>query len=135
MDRAISFRVMGVRNFLTLSTKAAVLTKMNRQKEAKKVIEEAIPFGTMAEVHQYARTFLSQKEVQDAFKIFKMNYEKFPDVFTTNVGMGRGYSATGDFKKALQYMKAALLQAPDDLNKTNVTNMIKKLEEGKDINL
>jgi uncharacterized protein HemY len=107
---------------------------MNRLDEAKKIMEEAVPFGTMAEVHQYARTLLSQKETQDAFKVFKMNYEKFPNVFMTNVGMGRGYSATGDFKKALQYMKAALPQATDDINKTSVGNMIQKLEEGKDIN-
>ena len=64
----------------------------------------------------------------------KMNYDKFPGVYTTNVGLGRAYSATGDFKKALQYMKAALPQAPDELNKNSVTAMIKKLEEGKDVN-
>jgi hypothetical protein len=31
-------------------------------------------------------------------------------------------------------MKAALASAPDEGNKTNVAAMIKKLEEGKDIN-
>jgi hypothetical protein len=31
-------------------------------------------------------------------------------------------------------MKAALPQAPNDLNKTSVEGMIKKLEEGKDVN-
>jgi hypothetical protein len=63
-----------------------------------------------------------------------LNYDKFPNVFTTNVGLGRAYSASGDFKKALQYMRAALLSAPDEGNKSNVSAMIKKLEEGKDIN-
>jgi hypothetical protein len=134
MDRAIYFRVMGVKNFLTLSTKASVLTKMNRIDEAKKVMEEAVPYGTLTEVHQYAKTLLSEKQPNDAFKIFKMNYDKNPNVFTTNVGMARSYSAIGDYKKALQYMKAALPQAPDELNKTNVSAMIKKLEEGKDVN-
>ncbi len=134
MDRAINFRVMGVKNFLTLSTKAAVLIKMDRQEDAKKVMEEAIPFGTVMEVHQYARTLLGQKETQEALKIFKMNYDKYPNIFVTNVGLGRAYSASGDYKKALQYMKAALPQAPDDLNKTSVSAMIKKLEEGKDVN-
>ncbi|MBC7949871.1 MAG: hypothetical protein H7Y42_18450 [Chitinophagaceae bacterium] len=56
-------------------------------------------------------------------------------MFTTNVGLGRAYSANGEFKKALPYMKAAFDQAPNDLNKTNVEAMIKKLEQGKDINL
>lgn len=134
IDRGIYFRVMGVKNFQTLSTKAAVLTKMNRTDEAKKIMEEAIPFGTVTEVHFYARTLLTQKDVPEAIKIFKMNYDKFPNVYTTNVGLGRAYSAGGDFKKALQYMKAAFPLASDEVNKNSVNTMIKKLEEGKDIN-
>lgn len=134
MDRAIYFRIIGVKNFQTLSTKAAILTKMNRMEEAKKVMEEAIPMGDMTEVHFYARNLLSQKLPQEALKVFKLNYEKFPNIFTTNVGLGRAYSAIGDYKKALQYIKAALPQSPDEINKTRLEDMIKKLEEGKDIN-
>ncbi len=134
MDRAIYFRIMGVKNFQTLSTKAAVLIKMDRVDEAKKIMEEAVPMGTMIEVHFYGRTLLNMKLKQDALKIFKMNYDKFPNVFTTNVGLGRAYSAVGEYKKALQYMKAALPQSPDETNKSRVESMIKKLEEGKDVN-
>jgi tetratricopeptide (TPR) repeat protein len=134
MDRAIYFRIMGVKNFQTLSTKAAVLMKLNRMDEARKIMDEAIPYGTVLEVHFYARTLLNQKQSQEAVKVFKMNYDKFPNVFTTNVGLARAYSATGDYKKALQYMKAALPLAPDEGNKTSVTSMIQKLEAGKDVN-
>ena len=134
MDRAIYFRVMGVKNFQTLSTKAAVLVKLNRMDEAKKLMEEALPLGTMIEVHQYGRTLVNAKEKAEALKVFKVNYEKYPNVFTTNVGMGRGYSANGEYGKALDYLKAALPQAPNELNKTSVAAMIKKLEEGKDAN-
>ena len=56
MDRAIYFRIMGVKNFQTLGTKAAVLMKINRMDEAKKIMEEAIPLGTVNEVHFYGRT-------------------------------------------------------------------------------
>ncbi|MEP7106653.1 MAG: DUF2911 domain-containing protein [Ferruginibacter sp.] len=134
MDRAIYFRIMGVKNFQTLSTKAAVLTKMNRPEEAKKVMEEAIPMGTMTEVHFYARALLNQLMLQDALHVFKMNYDKFPNVFTTNVGLGRAYSALGEYRKALQYIKAALPQSPDEMNRTHIEIMIKNLEEGKDVN-
>src|SRR5258706_25547 len=51
MDRAIYFRVMGEKNFRGLSTKAAILTKLNRADEAKKLMEEALPMGTMLDVH------------------------------------------------------------------------------------
>jgi tetratricopeptide (TPR) repeat protein len=134
IDRAIYFRIMGEKNFRTLSTKAAVLMKMDRIEEAKKVMEEALPMGSAQDVHFYARQLLSMKENAEAMKIFKMNYEKNPKTFTAHVGMGRGYSAAGDYKKALSYMKGALLLAPDDGARLNVENMIKMLQEGKDVN-
>ena len=108
--------------------------KMNRLDEAKKVMEEALPMGTMLDVHFYGRQLLGMKEADEAMKVYQMNYKKYPKQFTTNVGMGRAYSAKGDYKKALTYMKAALPQAPDNGNKTNVETMIKKLEENQDVN-
>ena len=134
MDRAIYFRIMGEKNFRTLSTKAAVLTKMNRLDEAKKVMEEALPLGSVLDVHFYGRQLLSLKQADEAMKVYQLNYKKHPNEFTTNVGLGRAYSAKGDYKKALAYMKAALPQAPDGGNKTHVETMIKKLEGGQNIN-
>ncbi|MFT3683005.1 MAG: DUF2911 domain-containing protein [Ferruginibacter sp.] len=134
IDRAIYFRIMGVKNFYTLSTKAALLRKMNRPEDAKKVMDTAMPYGNMNEVHQYARELLNSKDITEAVKVFKLNYEKNPKEFTTNVGMGRAYSATGDYKKALQYMNAALPLSPDEGSKARVVAMIDKLKEGKDIN-
>jgi hypothetical protein len=134
MDRAIYFRVMGEKNFRTLSMKAAILTKLNRDAEAKTIMDEAVPMGAMLDVHYYGRTLLAAKKAKEAMAVYKSNYDKYPNVFTTNVGMGRAHSALGEFKKALSYMKAALPQAPNNLNKNSVEAMIKKLEEGKDVN-
>lgn len=134
MDRAISFRIMGRANYRTLSTKATVLMKMNRMDEGKKIMEEALPMGSVIEVHFYGRTLLNMKQSAEALKVFKLNYDKHPKEFTTNVGMARGYSATGDYKKALGFMKVALSLSPDEGNKTRVAAMIKSLEEGKDVN-
>jgi tetratricopeptide (TPR) repeat protein len=134
MDRAIYFRVMGEKNFRTLSTKAAVLRKMNRMEEANTIMQEAVPMGTMVDVHQYGRTLISMKQKEEAMKIFKMNYDKYPNVYTTNVGMARAYSANGEYNKAIPFMKAALAQAPSPIAKTTAEEMIRKLEEGKDVN-
>ncbi|MEX1238392.1 MAG: DUF2911 domain-containing protein [Cyclobacteriaceae bacterium] len=134
MDRAIYFRVMGEKNFRTLSTRAGVLMKMNRLEEAKRVMEEALPLGNATDIHYYGRSLLNLKQADEAFKVFRLNYDKHPNVFTTNVGMGRGYSAVGDYKKALSYMKAALPQAPDTLNKNSVEGMIRRLEQHEDVN-
>jgi tetratricopeptide (TPR) repeat protein len=134
MDRAIYFRIMGEKNFRTLSTKAAVLVKMNRVQEAKHVMEEALPMGSILEVHFYGRQLLSMKEKDEAFKIFKMNFDKHPKEYTTNIGMGRAYSAAGDYKRALTYIKGALALAPDEGSRRNVENLIRVLQEGRDIN-
>lgn len=134
MDRAIYFRVMGEKNFRTLSTKATVLRKMNRLDEANKLMEEALPLGTVTDIHQYGRLLMSMKQTQEAYNVFKMNYDKNPNSYTTNVGMARAWSALGDYKKALGFMKAALPFASDQGTKDYVAQLIKKLEEGKDIN-
>jgi tetratricopeptide (TPR) repeat protein len=134
MDRGISFRIMGEKNYRSLSTKAAILTKLGRADEARKIMDEALPMGSMTDVHYYGRTLITGKQYQDALKVFKSNYDKYPNEFTTNVGMGRAYSALGDYKKALTYLKVALPKAPDELNKNSVSAMIQKLETGKDVN-
>ena len=46
----------------------------------------------------------------------------------------RAYASEGDKKKALEYAKRAAAEAPDPVNKKNLENLVKRLEEGKDIN-
>ncbi|MBL0098881.1 MAG: hypothetical protein IPP49_01560 [Saprospiraceae bacterium] len=41
--------------------------------------------------------------------------------------MMRAFSALGNIKKALEFAKEALKQAPDDINKKNLENAIKTL--------
>lgn len=133
-DYAISGPFIGQRNFKTLSTKAAVLEKMNRASEAGEIMKSAIAAAGMQDLHNYGRTLLRQKKAKEALEIFKSNAAKYPNVFTTNMGLTRGYSANGDFKNALIYAKAALAQAPDPVNKEAIEGFIKALQEGKDIN-
>jgi hypothetical protein len=132
-DDAINLQFIGQKNFVTLSTKADFLSKLNRQAEADALMKEALPMGTVQQLHTYARQLLQQKKSKEAFEVFKINYDKNPNEFTTQVGMARGYSAIGDYKKALDFAKKALPKA-DNLNKPNVERMIKTLQEGKDIN-
>ncbi|GAB3704377.1 hypothetical protein GCM10027592_35650 [Spirosoma flavus] len=132
-DQAINARYVGQKNFQTLSTKAALLTALNKSDEAKVLMAEAMPLGNMNELHQYGRNLLAQKQNQEAYVVFKANYDKNPNQFTTNLGMGRGLIAIGKPKDALPYLQAALPQAPNPLNKSNVEAMIKSISEGKPI--
>lgn len=133
-DHSISGPFIGEKNFRNLSTKAQILTKLNKQDEAKAIMKEALTIGTAADIHNYARQLLMQKKNQEAFEVFKFNYDRNPNTFTTNLGLARGYSAIGNYKKALEYANKALPQSPDNGNKLNVEKIIKMLGEGKDVN-
>lgn len=133
-DYAINGVFVGQKNFKTLSARANVLSKLGRTAEADVLMKQAIPIATMQELHQYARQLIRNKKPAEALAAFKMNAQKNPNVFMTNMGLARGYSANGDFKNAIKYAKLALAQAPDKQNKDAVEGFIKKLEEGKDIN-
>ncbi len=133
-DQGISAPFIGEKNFQTMSTKASILTALNKPTEATALMKEALPMGNLNELHQYGRALLAQKRYQEAYEAFKLNYDKNPNQFTTNVGLGRALSGIGKHKEALPYMKAALAQSPSGQNKTNVENMIKMLEEGKNVN-
>jgi tetratricopeptide (TPR) repeat protein len=134
-DEAITARYVGQKNFQTLSAKANVLMALNRNVEAEKLMDEALPLGSMIDLHQYGRLLITLKKPDRALSVFQTNYKNNPNVFTTNVGLGRAFSAAGNYKKAITYFEAALKQAPDDGNKNNVASLIKKIREGKDANL
>jgi hypothetical protein len=133
-DSATGTSFGGDRNFQTWSTKAQILDKLGRSNEAAEVMKKALPYGNMSEIHQYGRQLVTLKKPKEALEVFKLNYEKNKDQFTTLMGLVRGYSANSDFKNALKYANLALPLAPNDLNKTNVETMIKQLKEGKDVN-
>ncbi|MHA4809847.1 DUF2911 domain-containing protein [Flavitalea flava] len=133
-NTAVAGTFIGQKNFTTLSTKAQILSLQGKKDEADLIMKEAIPMGQVGEVHQYARQLLAQKKTKEAFDAFKMNYDKHPNEFTTNMGMARGYSGMGDYKKALAFLQKAQAQAPDAGNKTNIEKYIPMLQEGKDIN-
>ncbi len=133
-DYGINGPYIGEKNFQTLSTKARVLDMLKRTDEAAALMKEALPMGSMNEVHNYGRVLLSQKRTQAAFDVLQGNYTKYPNTFTTNMGMARAYSAKGNYQEALKYAQAALPLAPDPGNKVNVEKIIETLKAGKDIN-
>lgn len=133
-DSATSAGFGGDRVFNAWITKAKILEKLGRKDEAAAVMKKAIPLGSMTDIHQYGRQLLSLKQPKEALDVFKMNFDKNPNQFTTLMGLARGYSANNDFKNALKYANQALPLAPDEQNKKAVMGMIEKLKEGKDVN-
>lgn len=133
-EQAISAPFVGEANFQTLSTKADILAKLGRVKEADTLMKKAFPMGTMQQLHQYGRQLMLNKRNKEALEVFTLNYQKYPNQFTTLMGMTRGNSAMGDFKTALKYANLALALAPDQANKNFLQTAIDKLKAEKDIN-
>jgi tetratricopeptide (TPR) repeat protein len=132
-DSATSTNFGGDKSFGAWSTKAQLLEKLNRQAEADAIMKKSLAFASMNEIHQYGRTLLAQKKAKEGLEVFKSNFQKNPNQFTTLVGLARGYSANADYKNALKYLTQALPLSPT-AQKANVETMIQKLKEGKDIN-
>lgn len=131
INSATSPNLGGVNSFRALSTKAKILDKLGKKEDASVSMKLALENATAFELHGYGRQLLNEKKVSEAMVIFEKNYKKNNGSWPTNVGMMRGYSASGDLKKALEHAKMALTQAPDDLNKRTLETAIKTLEEGK----
>jgi len=133
-DTATSVNFGGSQSFRAWSTKARVLDSLGRTAEAAQTMKKALPYGSIVDLHQYGRTLATQKKGKEAYTVFKLNYDRHPNEYTTNMGMARGYSAIGDYKNALAYAQKAKPQAPDKPNRDQMDRLIKNLQDGKDIN-
>jgi tetratricopeptide (TPR) repeat protein len=131
INRATNPGLGAAQSFRSLSIKSGLLEKLNRKEEADQIMAAAIENGSAVELHQYGRSLLAQKKNAEAMKVFEKNYSKYKGAWPTNVGMMRGYSAMGNYKKALEHAKLALAQAPDDINKKSLEAAVKTLSEGK----
>lgn len=134
-DYAISGQYIGEKNFRTLSDKARLLNMTGKTAEADALMKEAIPYGDMNDIRLYALQLMKAKKTKEAAELFRANYKKYPNKFTTNMGMARAFSSESNFKEALKYANAALSQATDPASKTLAENMIVQLKAGKDVNL
>jgi len=137
-DKAISgpFRgaTIGHEDFTTLQTKADVLTAMGRNNEADAVMQKALRLpGTDAySLYAYGMGTLKGGNKAKAMEVFSLNRQQHPDErFWTNLGMARGYTATGDKKNAIASWETVLKNIPADFSnrKSAYEQALKKLKE------
>ncbi|MEQ8471290.1 MAG: DUF2911 domain-containing protein [Marinoscillum sp.] len=137
-ENAISLPFIGQRNFLTLSTKATVLRNAGKTEEANQVMDEAVelPGAPAFQVHAYGRQLIASGDKEKALEIFKVNHKKNNGTWPTCYGLARGYSAVGDYKNAIKYLKLAKANVPanDTVNGPIIDANIEKLKKGEDIN-
>ncbi|MEO5890544.1 MAG: DUF2911 domain-containing protein [Ferruginibacter sp.] len=131
-DRSIN-TYFGEANFLTLSTYAGLLEKFNRKKEADSLMQKALPMATSLQLLQYGSNLNRMKEHQEAFKIFKINYDKYPKEAYANLGMVMGYYFLADKKEAIKYAEKGKRSATDDNWKKYFDSLINDMNAGKEV--
>ena len=124
----------GQKTYITLRNLATAYEKLNRIPEADSTMNEALLIATANQYTAYGRTLITQKRVDKAMEVFMASQKRYGDVFGVNGGLMSGYSAKGDFKKAIIYAEKAMAQAANDAAKKQLEGFIAKLKEGKDIN-
>lgn len=134
-NSSIEGQFFSQKNFQTLSTKAGVLNAMGKQEEAINVMDEALSHSsaTIGNYYNFGRQLIGQNKAAKALEVFKKASKKWPENWLAPHGLARGYSAAGDYTKALKYEKQAYAKAPAG-SKQFLEGFLKSLEEGKDFN-
>jgi tetratricopeptide (TPR) repeat protein len=113
--------------------KAHILEAMGRKQDADVARNKALGMANALQLYVYARGLQGEKKQDEALVIFRSNAKKFPDYWTSHLGMARVYSAQGDFDNAVKELKLSMAGAPD-ANKTALEGYAKRLQAKEDIN-
>lgn len=119
--------------FDNLHTKSIVLTALGKKDEAEKTLNLALTKANAQQMHSYARQLQIDGQSEKAFAIYRENAKKNPDVWIVHMGLGRMYSAQGDYANAAKEIRVALTSAPPP-NKAFLENFAKRLDAKDDIN-
>jgi hypothetical protein len=116
-----------------LMNKSHILETMGRKQDADMFRAKALEMANALQLYVYGRQLQGEKKQDEAIAIYQSSAKKFPDYWTTHLGMARVYSAQGDFDSAVKEVKLSLTGAPD-ANKNTLEGYVKKLQAKEDIN-
>ena len=136
LDEALKDEDLSIQNeerYDNLLNKSKILEAMGRQQDAAAVRTQALDKASAQQLYFYARQLQGEKKQDEAFAVFRSTAKKFPDYWTSHMGLARIYSSQGDFDNAVKEVKLSLTSAPDS-NKSNLENYVKRLQNKEDIN-
>ena len=116
-----------------LLNKSKILEAMGRTQDAEMFRTKALDKASALQLYFYARQLQTEKKPDAAFALFRSTAKKYPDFWTSHMGLARVYSSQGDFDNAVKEVKLSLTGAPDS-NKANLEGYVKKLQNKEDIN-
>jgi hypothetical protein len=136
LDEALKYEDLSIQNeerYDNLMNKSKVLEAMGRKQDADSFLARALDKANALQLYAYARQLQGEKKQDEAMAVFQSTAKKFPDYWTTHLGLARMYSAKGDFDKAVKEVKLSLKDAPE-ANKNALEAYSKRLEAKEDIN-
>lgn len=116
-----------------LMNKSKILEAMGRKQDAEAFRTQALDKANALQLYVYGRQLQGDKKQDEALAIFKSNAKKFPDYWTSHLGLARVYSAQGDFDNAVKELKMSMTGAPE-ANKNALEGYVKRLQSKDDIN-
>ena len=120
--------------FDNLINKSRIQETMGRKDAATEFRNRALEKANALQLYAYGRQLQGEKKQEEAFAVYRSNAKKFPDYWTSHVGLARVYSGQGDFDNAVKEMQTALTGVPDDANRSAIENYVKRLQSKDDIN-
>ncbi len=136
LDDALKYEDQSIQaeeRYDNLLNKSRILEALGRNEDAKVFHNKAMDVASPLQLYFYARQLQGQKKQDEALAVFRSTAKKFPDYWTSHMGLARVYSAQGDFDNAVKEVKLSLTGAPDS-NKANLENYVKRLQNKEDIN-
>ncbi len=136
LDEALKYEDQSIQaeeRYDNLMNKSKILEALGKKDDASAVRSRALEQANALQLYVYGRQLQGDKKPEEALAVFQSTAKKFPDSWTTHLGMARVYSAKGDFDKAVKEVKLSLNGAPE-ANKTALETYAKRLEAKEDIN-
>ena len=136
LDEALKYEDLSIQNeerYDNLMSKSKILEAMGRKQDADSLRAQALDKANALQLYVYGRQLQGDKKQDEAMAIYRSNAKKFPDSWTSHLGLARVYSAQGDFDNAVKEGKLSLVGAPD-ANKSTLEGLLKRLENREDIN-
>lgn len=136
LDDALKYEDQSIQaeeRYDNLMNKSKVLEAMGRTQDAEMFCTKALDKANALQLYVYGRQLQGDKKQEQAIAIFRSNAKKFPDYWTSHLGMARVYSSQGDFDNAVKEIKLSMAGAPDS-NKNALDGYIKRLQNKEDIN-
>jgi hypothetical protein len=136
LDEALKYEDLSIQaeeRYDNVMNKSHILDAMGRKQDAEVARNKALGMANALQLYVYARGLQGEKKQDEAIVVFRSNAKKFPDFWTSHLGMARVYSAQGDFDNAVKELKLSMVGAPD-ANKTALEGYAKRLQAKDDIN-